>query len=72
MRGCQNLICVLYLLAVCLVALPVTMQSPFDLLFEGSESFASGVVGQCVSDFSSKCKSPLCAADPVFERIWRV
>lgn len=62
MRDYQNLICVLCLLAVPLVGLPVTMQSSLGLLFEGPESFASRV-GQYLSDFSTKGKSPLYAAD---------
>lgn len=61
MRDYQNSIHVLCLLAVPLVAFPVTMQSSLDLLFEGPESFASRV-GQCLSDFSTKGKSALYAA----------
>lgn len=60
--------CVLCLLAVFLVALPVTMRSCLDLLFECPESFASRV-GQISVLRVNLLVMQLIS---VFERVWTV
>lgn len=71
MRDCQNLTGMLLLLALPLVALPVTMQASLDLLSDGPDSFACRIP-QCQSDFSTKGKSPLMQLISLFKRIWTV